>query len=104
MTQLFRRSHSAMIALFAGLLLAAPAAALSGGPDAFGYTFVDSDEANGPAFDFEVPPINRDATTSGCDDCLPGARRKVCVRIEPAALAGNGTCEIRDVVGAMNAP
>ncbi|PLX85489.1 MAG: hypothetical protein C0617_04130 [Desulfuromonas sp.] len=37
------------------LLLALPATtlALTGGPDSFGYTFIDSEEAGGPAFEWE---------------------------------------------------
>ena len=30
--------------------MALPAAALTGGPDAYGYTFIDSDEPGGPTY------------------------------------------------------
>ena len=43
--------HSLLAALMTGaLLVPGPSAALTGGPDAFGYTFVDSDEPDGPAY------------------------------------------------------
>ncbi len=47
-----------MIAL---LLLCAPLLAATGGPDAYGYTFIDSDEADGPVYSWT------DISTTGTD-------------------------------------
>ncbi|MEO7556548.1 MAG: hypothetical protein ABIV94_08095, partial [Acidimicrobiales bacterium] len=56
----------------ASVVVAPPALALSGGPDNFGYTFTDSTEVGGPAFDFQdISATGTDVGTAAfCDDCL----------------------------------
>ncbi len=53
-------------------LAGGPAKALEGGPDAFGYSFIDSNEPGGPLYDFEVLGGNIASTASTCDDCVQG--------------------------------
>jgi hypothetical protein len=57
------------------VLCGSPSLATQGGPDAFGYYFVDHLEPQGPAFAWENISLTGTAaaTVNGCDDCLqPG--------------------------------
>lgn len=63
---------TALLALaLTAVLPAIPSRAATGGPDAAGYSFVDSDGPGGPAFNFE--DISATGTPlGGCDDCVQG--------------------------------
>ena len=62
-----RRTCSLPLGLV-GLVLSNTAAARTGGPDAFGYTFVDSASPGGPSFSW-IPSFTTLPTISNCDDC-----------------------------------
>jgi subtilisin family serine protease len=46
-----------------------PVAEASGGPDAFGYRWTDSDESGGPAYQWQDISATGTLVLSGCDDC-----------------------------------